>query len=129
MPTRTGVRARCRAGATGCKLPGAIRRGGVGFKGDWLVCYRANLESRIASRVLWRIATQPYESEADVYNTVRALPWDQWFAPTLTIRVNVAAIKSPLRSLDFVTLKIKDGVCDKFRDTTGRRPQRGYGEA
>ncbi len=102
-----------------CLEPSA---GGVRFRGDWLVCYRANLESRIASRVLWRIATQPYESEADVYNAVRALPWDQWFASTLTIRVNVAAIKSPLRSLDFVTLKIKDGVCDKFRDTTGRRP-------
>ena len=34
----------------------------------------------------------------------------------LTIRVNVAAIKCPLRSLDFVTLKIKDAVCDKFRE-------------
>ena len=30
--------------------------------------------------------------------------------------------KCPLRSLDFVTLKIKDAVCDKFRETTGRRP-------
>src|SRR3954452_11048153 len=96
--------------------------GGVRFKGDWVACYRANLESRIASRVLWQIATQHYESEADVYDTVRALPWDQWFASVLTIRVNVAAIKSPLRSLDFVTLRIKDAVCDKFREATGRRP-------
>lgn len=98
------------------------RDGGVQFQGDWRICYRANLESRIASRVLWQIASQPYASETDVYNIARALPWNEWFAPALTIRVNVAAIKCPLRSLDFVTLKIKDAVCDKFREITGSRP-------
>ncbi|HET7061935.1 MAG TPA: THUMP domain-containing protein, partial [Nitrosospira sp.] len=76
----------------------------------------------VASRILWQIAVQPYETEADVYSIVRALPWEQWFSPALTIRVNLAAIRCPLRSLDFVTLKVKDAVCDKFRETTGRRP-------
>lgn len=98
------------------------RDGGVQFQGDWGICYRANLESRIASRILWRVADRTYTSEADVYETTYALPWKEWFAPALTIRVNVAAIKCPLRSLDFVTLKIKDAVCDKFRETAGSRP-------
>ena len=98
------------------------RDGGVQFQGDWRTCYQANLESRIASRILWRVASRPYASETDVYNIARALPWNEWFAPALTIRVNVAAIKCPLRSLDFVTLKIKDAVCDKFREITGSRP-------
>ncbi|KIO49835.1 class I SAM-dependent RNA methyltransferase [Nitrosospira sp. NpAV] len=98
------------------------RDGGVQFQGDRRVCYRANLESRVASRILWRIATRPYANEADIYNIARALPWNEWFVPALTIRVNVAAIKCPLRSLDFVTLKIKDAVCDKFREITGSRP-------
>ena len=96
--------------------------GGVQFQGNWHICYRANMESRIASRILWRVARNPYVSEADVYETARALPWNEWFAPASTIRVNVAAIKCPLRSLDFVTLKIKDAVCDKFRSTVGCRP-------
>ena len=98
------------------------RDGGVQFQGDWQICYRANLESRIASRILWQVASQPYASEADVYDTTRALPWNEWFSPELTIRVNIAWIKIPLRSLDFVTLKIKDAVCDKFRHISGRRP-------
>ena len=98
------------------------RDGGVQFQGDWDICYRANLESRIASRILWRVAEEPYSSETDVYEAARALPWKEWFSPALTIRVNLAAIKCPLRSLDFVTLKIKDAVCDKFRETDGRRP-------
>jgi len=98
------------------------RDGGVQFQGNWSICYRTNLQSRIASRVLWQIASQPYTGEADIYKTTHALPWNEWFAPALTIRVNVAAIKCPLRSLDFVTLKIKDAVCDKFREITGNRP-------
>lgn len=98
------------------------RDGGVQFQGDWRICYRANLESRIASRILWQVEHRPYASEADIYNTVRALPWNEWFTPALTIRVNVAAIKCPLRSLDFVTLKIKDAICDKFREMTAGRP-------
>ena len=39
-----------------------------------------------------------------------------------SIRVNVSAVGSPLRSLDFITLRIKDAVCDKLRSQTGRRP-------
>lgn len=96
--------------------------GGVAFQGDWRTCYRANLESRIASRVLWQITRHPYRSEADIYDLTHALPWQDWFEPGLSIKVNLAAIKCPLRSLDFVTLRIKDAVCDKFRATRGKRP-------
>ncbi|WP_300088354.1 THUMP domain-containing protein [uncultured Nitrosomonas sp.] len=96
--------------------------GGVAFQGDWQTCYRANLESRIASRVLWQITRHPYRSEADIYDLTHALPWQDWFEPGLSIKVNLAAIKCPLRSLDFVTLRIKDAVCDKFRATRGKRP-------
>jgi len=96
--------------------------GGVGFGGDLRLCYRANLESRIASRVLWRLGEWAYQREEDVYRQVAALRWRDHFDPCLTIRVNVAAIASPLRSLDFITLRIKDAVCDRFRADTGTRP-------
>lgn len=96
--------------------------GGVHFRGDWLTCYRVNLHSRIASRVLLQLTTSSYRNEQDIYRTVFALPWHDWFDTELSIRVNLAAIKCPLRSLDFVTLKIKDAVCDKFRNVTGKRP-------
>ncbi len=96
--------------------------GGVEFEGGWDTCYRANLESRIASRILWRVAGGSYGDEADVYQAARVLSWDAWFSPACTIKVNVAAVKCPLRSLDFVTLRIKDAVCDRFRETTGQRP-------
>ncbi|HET8562986.1 MAG TPA: THUMP domain-containing protein [Candidatus Binatia bacterium] len=96
--------------------------GGVEFGGDFHLCYRANLESRMASRVLWRVATERYRDEDDIYRTALALPWNDWFEPALTIRVDVSATRSPLTSLNFVTLKIKDAVCDKVRRLSGRRP-------
>jgi len=96
--------------------------GGVGFAGDMALCYRANLMSRIASRILWRLAEQPYRNEEDIYRAAYALPWPEWFDVERTFRVKVSAIKCPLRSLDFVTLKIKDAVCDKFRTHCGERP-------
>jgi putative N6-adenine-specific DNA methylase len=96
--------------------------GGVHFSGPGALSYRVNLHSRTASRVLWRVAKSRYGSEQDIYNTVHALPWKEWFDESRTIRVNMAAIKCPLRSLDFATLKIKDAVCDKFRLVTGERP-------
>jgi putative N6-adenine-specific DNA methylase len=94
----------------------------VGFSGDLALCYRVNLESRIASRVLWQVLRAPYRSEDDVYRATNGLDWRDWFEPELSIRVNVSAVGSPLRSLDFITLRIKDAVCDKFRAQTGQRP-------
>ena len=96
--------------------------GGVQFAGDFILCYRVNLESRVASRVLWQVATDRYRSEEDIYRAAYALPWTDWFDPARTIRVDVSATKSPLTSLNFVTLKIKDAVCDKVRRLSGRRP-------
>src|SRR2546426_4486957 len=97
-------------------------RGGVEFSGDFSLCYRANLESRIASRVLCQVATDRYRNEDDVYRAAYALPWNNWFEPALTLRVDVSAIRSPLTSLNFATLKIKDAVCDKIRRLAARRP-------
>jgi len=95
---------------------------GVKFQGSWYTCYRTNLESRIASRILWQVTKQPYINETDIYKISHALPWDEWISSTHTIRVNVAAKKCPLRSLEFVTLRIKDAICDKFREFTSKRP-------
>ena len=96
--------------------------GGVSFGGTLPLAYSTNLHSRIASRVLWEIGSGRYRNEDDVYRGVYALDWQRLFDPGLTIRVNVAAVASPLKSLEFITLRIKDAACDKFRAQTGSRP-------
>ena len=96
--------------------------GGVAFAADMKSVYRANLQSRFATRILRRLASQSYRNEQDVYAVARALPWQQWFKVSQSIRVDLNAVRSPLKSLDFATLRIKDAICDRFRDDTGRRP-------
>jgi putative N6-adenine-specific DNA methylase len=86
------------------------------------IAYAANMHSRIASRILWQIGSGRYRDEEDIYRSVHALDWKGQFDPALTIRVNVASVGSPLKSLEFITLKIKDAACDKFREQTGKRP-------
>ena len=96
--------------------------GGVHCSGDLTDSYRINLHSRIASRVLLRMAHQSYNNENDIYDLTLAQPWEDWFDVDHTIRVDVTAVKSPLRSLEFTTLKIKDAICDRFRDQFDKRP-------
>ncbi|GAB2181229.1 class I SAM-dependent RNA methyltransferase [Denitratisoma sp. agr-D3] len=96
--------------------------GGVGFDGRWEACYRANLESRIATRVLWRQASGPYRSETDIYRLAYDVAWHKLFDVARTIRIYVTAQRSPLKSLEFITLKVKDAVCDRFRAELGSRP-------
>ena len=96
--------------------------GGVAFSGGWETCYRANLESRLASRILWKVREFSYADEASVYAAARDVDWPSLFVVERSLRVNLTAIKSPLKSLDFTTLRVKDAICDRFRDASGRRP-------
>ena len=96
--------------------------GGVAFSGDLALMYRANLHSRIASRILLRLGSQGYKKEDDIYNLAARMPWSSYFSPDQTIKIEVTAIKSPLKSLEFITLRIKDAVCDYFRDLMDVRP-------
>ncbi|MGE0684073.1 MAG: class I SAM-dependent RNA methyltransferase [Candidatus Binatia bacterium] len=96
--------------------------GGVSFSGPFALCYAVNLHSRIASRVLWRVFHGAYRDEHDIFQAAKALPWETWFPAHRTIKVKVSAQQCPLQSLDFVTLRIKDAICDRFRAATGVRP-------
>lgn len=96
--------------------------GGIAFHAPWSSMYWVNLNSRIASRVLWEVGHSPYRSEEDVYRAAYSLAWPDWFLPSQTIKVKVSARHCPLKSLDFVTLRIKDAVCDKFVSVRHKRP-------
>jgi putative N6-adenine-specific DNA methylase len=101
-------------------------RGGVWVEGDERTAMQLNLESRLATRVLWPLADGPYRDEHDLYALARRVPWERWITPEQTLRVDVSAGRgkygSPLTSLNFAALRIKDAVCDVLRETRGARP-------
>jgi putative N6-adenine-specific DNA methylase len=96
--------------------------GGVSVQGDSVAAMALNLHSRLASRVLITVARGAYHDEQSLYEVAASVPWADWFDYRHTLRVDVTAQHSPLRSLQFATLKIKDAICDVQRDATGERP-------
>jgi putative N6-adenine-specific DNA methylase len=95
---------------------------GVAFTGAFDLVYIANLHSRIASRILWRVAQFPYRSEEDVYQGAAGVRWSTYFNADRTFKIDTNAHRSPVKSLDFITLRVKDAIADQFRAASGRRP-------
>ena len=99
--------------------------GGVACKGGMEQVYRINLHSRTASRVLLRLTKSGYRNEQDIYKVAKNIRWTDWFDLEQTFKVKVEGKRAQVKSLDFVGLKIKDAVCDVFRDACGARPNVG----
>ena len=99
--------------------------GGVACKGGMEQVYRINLHLRTASRVLLRLTKSGYRSEQDIYKAAKNIRWTDWFDLEQTFKVKVEGKRAQVKSLDFVGLKIKDAVCDVFRDACGARPSVG----
>jgi putative N6-adenine-specific DNA methylase len=95
---------------------------GVDFEGPFALAYKANLESRLATRILARVSRFDYRNETDIYEGARQVRWHAHFGLERTFKVDTNAVKAPLKSIDFVTLKVKDAIADVFRDTFGKRP-------
>jgi putative N6-adenine-specific DNA methylase len=101
--------------------PGCVtkQRGGVAVRTSFAHAMLLNLYSRLAQRVLVLVSYTEYRSEQDIYRAGLAVPWEQWFTPKESIKVEVTAQHSPLTSLNFAALKVKDAVCDRFREVAG----------
>ncbi len=106
-------------------LPGVAihtQRGGVALDGDPSHVMTLNLECRLAQRVLVEVGEAAYRDETDIYLMAKAVDWTQWITPQHTLRVDTTSHRSPLRSLNFAALRVKDAVCDTLREATGERP-------
>jgi putative N6-adenine-specific DNA methylase len=97
-------------------------RAGVHLVGGPATAMRLHLESRLAARVLWQITAGRYRDEEDLYDIAHAVRWEDWINARQTLRVDTTAVRSPLRSLHFASLRIKDALCDVLREATGERP-------
>ncbi|MFT7722116.1 MAG: THUMP domain-containing protein [Roseateles sp.] len=109
-------------------LPPGVRsrvqalRGGCAVSGTAEDAMRINLESRLAQRVLVELIEGPYRHEDDLYALARRVDWRDWLTPRHTLRIDTTAQRSPLKSLNFAALRIKDAICDQLREHSGERP-------
>jgi putative N6-adenine-specific DNA methylase len=103
-------------------IAGRSWRAGVQLQGSWREAQQLNLHSRLAQRVLIELQHKPYRNEQDLYNAAAEVAWEIWFTPKQTFKIEVTAQHSPLTSLNFAALKIKDAVADRFRSKFDVRP-------
>ena len=96
--------------------------GGILFTGNHEVLYKANISSRVATRIMYLVKKGVYENEEDIFKAALDVNWSSLFEVNKTIKVSTTTIKCPLKSVDFMTLRIKDAICDFFRKKFGKRP-------
>ncbi|MEY8263267.1 MAG: bifunctional 23S rRNA (guanine(2069)-N(7))-methyltransferase RlmK/23S rRNA (guanine(2445)-N(2))-methyltransferase RlmL [Bermanella sp.] len=94
----------------------------VGCQPDQLIGYKICLWSRLASRVLWPLAKFPIDDAQDMYQQLMQIPWIEHFSDRQTFRVHFNGSNDEIRNTHFGALKVKDAICDYFRDVSGNRP-------
>src|SRR5450830_1699286 len=97
-------------------------RGGVLARASWRDAMKLNLHSRLTQRVLVQLSHTGYRSERDLYEAASNVAWEIWFTTRQTFKIEITAQHSPLTSLNFAALKVKDAIADRFRHKTGVRP-------
>ena len=83
---------------------------------------RANVEARIANRILLPVAEFPASDRDSLYAGVRRVQWSRWFSEKKTIALDASSHRSELSHTAFMGQVAKDAVCDHFREQTGARP-------
>lgn len=94
----------------------------VSFVGDKGFMYKANMGIRTAIKILKPISTFKVINETELYNKINALPWENYLKSDGTLAVGATINGDTFTHSQYVALKTKDAIVDRFRDQTGERP-------
>lgn len=97
-------------------------RSGVHFYGSLADAYRVCLWSRLANRVLLRLAEFPSATPEALYDGVAALDWSAHLDAEATLAVDFVSQRSQITHTQYGAQKVKDAIVDQFRERTGSRP-------
>lgn len=96
--------------------------GGVHFHGPLECLYLANLGARTAIRVLLPLMEFEIGHQDDLYEAVYHYPWEDHMTADHTLAVDCNLRDSVYTHSQYALLRVKDAICDRFREKTGRRP-------
>lgn len=93
------------------------------FEADSEALYRVNYQSRLIARILAPLVTFDCHSDRYLYKTALKIDWSQFMTPKDTFAIHAVTSNTPsLKHSQYAALKLKDAVCDFFRDQCGERP-------
>ncbi|NJY63723.1 class I SAM-dependent RNA methyltransferase [Salinimicrobium sp. CDJ15-81-2] len=94
----------------------------VSFYGDKGFMYKANLSLRTAIKVLKPIHSFKIFSEEDLYREINKMTWEEYLDNNQTLAVDATVHSEKFTHSQYIALKTKDAIVDRFRDRTGQRP-------
>jgi putative N6-adenine-specific DNA methylase len=96
---------------------------GLHFEASPETLYRINYTARLIVRVLAPLITFDCHSDKYLHQTALKLDWSQFMTRSDTFAINAAVSNTPsLTHSQYAALKVKDAICDYFRQKTGERP-------
>ncbi len=93
--------------------------GRVTFEGELSDVPRVNIALRCAERVFIRVGLFPARSFTELFDGVRAIPWEDWIGRTDAFPVKGHSIKSMLTSVPDCQSIVKKAVVERLHDVYG----------
>lgn len=100
----------------------AVHNRAVRFRGDLSCLYRANFCLRTALRILIPLETFRVRNEHELYEGITRMRWEEHLGPDDTLAVACTLHSDRFNHSQYLALKAKDAIVDRFRARTGRRP-------
>lgn len=94
----------------------------VSFVGDKGFMYKANLALRTAIKILKPLTTFRIKDEQDLYDQVYKIPWEEYMSENGSLAVNATVHSDKFTHSQYIALKTKDAIVDRFRNIKGTRP-------
>ncbi|PBQ34836.1 RNA methyltransferase [Sphingobacteriaceae bacterium] len=95
---------------------------GVSVVGDIGFLYKANLCLHTALKVIIPITKFTADNEQELYDNIKSIDWERFISNSDTLMVESVLNSEIFTHSQFVSQKVKDGIVDRFRDKTGKRP-------
>jgi putative N6-adenine-specific DNA methylase len=95
---------------------------GVSVTGDIGFLYKANLCLHTALKVIVPVVKFTANNELELYTHIKSIPWEEFISNTDSLMVEGVTNSEIFTHSLFVSQKLKDGIVDRFRERTGKRP-------
>ena len=99
-----------------------ILKRAVTYSGDLTVLYKSNLLLRTCLRVLVFVKEFEIKDESDLYTEVKGMKWEDYIDLDDTFAIDSIVNSDKFRHANYIALKAKDAIADRFRDKYGKRP-------
>lgn len=97
-----------------------VEDGRVRFRGDHLAICRTNLWLRCAERVQVVVADFKARDFDQLFDQVKALPWEEWLPVDAKFPVTARCVRSEIRSVPNTQKMVKRAIVERLRKTYSR---------